>query len=142
MNDYVDALFSLRAADRFPPVQVIFTNTLQRKLPGTLGIDCIAIHPGMVLTHVARTLPSVIQKAQKVLLSKILFTPSQGESYGRKFLKRSVKTLRKAGLDRDFCKPWVDGARRFCFCRSISLGWMLHIASLTRSVLSKFPHLE
>jgi hypothetical protein len=142
MIDRVDALFPLRAAYFLPPVQVIFTNTLQRELSGTLGIDCIAIHPGMVLTHVARTLPGFIQKAQKMLLSKILFTPSQGESYSRNFLKRSGKALRKAGLDRHFGKPRVDEAQRSCFCGIVSPGCMLYIASLTRSIPSNCPHLD
>lgn len=45
---------------------------------GTPLVQVYSVHPGYVLTDVVRTLPEAVQKAYKVLMSRILLTPEQG----------------------------------------------------------------
>lgn len=58
--------------------QLLITNYLHRQLPGSAGINIVAVHPGEVLTNVARSLPSWLMALQRLLLPSILLTPSHG----------------------------------------------------------------
>ena len=46
------------------------------------AMQVFAVHPGMVLTEVVRTLPPAIRYAYKMIMQLILLTPAQGESAG------------------------------------------------------------
>ncbi|GJP29444.1 hypothetical protein CLOM_g16705 [Closterium sp. NIES-68] len=58
--------------------QLMLTNLLQRRLPASARIDVIAVHPGEVLTNVARTLPKAIQRLQSAVMHAVLLEPWQG----------------------------------------------------------------
>ncbi|CAI5972294.1 unnamed protein product [Closterium sp. NIES-65] len=58
--------------------QLMLTNVLQRRLPASAHIDVVAVHPGEVLTNVARTLPKIIQELQRAIMHALLLEPWQG----------------------------------------------------------------
>lgn len=59
--------------------QVLFTAELNRRLAAAgIPIDAVCLHPGNVLTDVVRSLPPVIQKLYRALMTHILFTPQEG----------------------------------------------------------------
>eukprot|EP00798_Chlamydomonas_sp_ICE-L_P007352 gene7352-475_t len=58
--------------------QIMFAREMRRRLGPETNIQVFAIHPGMVLTDVVRTLPDFMQRLYKFLMSFILLTPSQG----------------------------------------------------------------
>lgn len=41
-------------------------------------MDALCLHPGNVMTEVVRSLPPLIQKLYRALLTNILFTPQEG----------------------------------------------------------------
>jgi retinol dehydrogenase-12 len=45
---------------------------------GPPAVQVYAVHPGYVLTDVVRTLPEAVQRAYRLLMSRILLTPEQG----------------------------------------------------------------
>ncbi|GBG00471.1 hypothetical protein Rsub_13152 [Raphidocelis subcapitata] len=45
---------------------------------GPPRVQVYAVHPGYVLTDVVRSLPAVVQRAYRLLMSRILLTPEQG----------------------------------------------------------------
>ncbi|CAI5503555.1 unnamed protein product [Closterium sp. Naga37s-1] len=57
--------------------QLMLTNVLQRRLPASARIDVVAVHPGEVLTNVARTLPRFIQELQRAVMHALLLEPCQ-----------------------------------------------------------------
>lgn len=64
-------------------VQVLFTAELNRRLAAAnIPVDALSLHPGNVLTDVVRSLPPLLRRLYKALLTNILFTPQEGESVG------------------------------------------------------------
>lgn len=41
-------------------------------------MQALVLHPGMVLTDITHSLPKIIQTLQRIILSSVLLTPSQG----------------------------------------------------------------
>lgn len=58
--------------------QILFTRELRRRLPQSSGITAVALHPGMVLTEVVRSLPVALQKLYRLVFNTILLNPEQG----------------------------------------------------------------
>lgn len=70
--------------------QVIFAAEMQQRLPlpacqqnGNVAqlqpcVICMALHPGEVLTSVARSLPVWVQRLQNMIMPLFLLTPEQG----------------------------------------------------------------
>lgn len=58
--------------------QILFTKEMRRRLGPESKIQVFAVHPGMVLTNVARTLPQYVQRLYRLLMGLILLTPAQG----------------------------------------------------------------
>lgn len=58
--------------------QAMFTNALQRRLSKAVGIDVIAVDPGLAITNVVRSLPSWLQSLYRALFSGLLFSPAEG----------------------------------------------------------------
>ncbi|KAL2631544.1 hypothetical protein R1flu_016230 [Riccia fluitans] len=56
--------------------QQLFSRMLQMRIPKEAGIDVILVHPGEVMTAVTRTLPKIIQEAEKISAC-VRFTPAQ-----------------------------------------------------------------
>eukprot|EP00201_Polytomella_parva_P012803 CAMPEP_0175062332 /NCGR_PEP_ID=MMETSP0052_2-20121109/14111_1 /TAXON_ID=51329 ORGANISM="Polytomella parva, Strain SAG 63-3" /NCGR_SAMPLE_ID=MMETSP0052_2 /ASSEMBLY_ACC=CAM_ASM_000194 /LENGTH=329 /DNA_ID=CAMNT_0016328345 /DNA_START=95 /DNA_END=1084 /DNA_ORIENTATION=- len=75
-----------RAYSQSKLAQIQFTRELRWRLeasqkatnPTKEKIEVFAVHPGMVLTDVVRSLPVLIQKAYKLLLCTLLLSPRQG----------------------------------------------------------------
>lgn len=61
--------------------QIMFTRELNKRLADAdiHNVTALALHPGMVLTNVVRSLPALVQTAYKAALSALLLSPSQGE---------------------------------------------------------------
>ncbi|MEW5316739.1 MAG: hypothetical protein WDW38_008090 [Sanguina aurantia] len=60
--------------------QIMFTRELNKRLADAdiHNVTALALHPGMVLTNVVRSLPALVQTAYKAALSALLLSPSQG----------------------------------------------------------------
>lgn len=60
--------------------QVLFTRELRRRLAqrGGPAISVVALHPGMVLSEITKTLPAFMRAMQKLLMSVVLLTPEEG----------------------------------------------------------------
>lgn len=59
--------------------QLLFTTELNRRLAAAaIPVDALALHPGNVMTEVVRTLPPLIQRLYRALLTHVLFTPQEG----------------------------------------------------------------
>lgn len=59
--------------------QVLFAAEMQRRLPSLEpSVVCMALHPGEVLTSVARSLPHWVQRLQHAVMPLFLLTPEQG----------------------------------------------------------------
>ncbi|KAL6752312.1 hypothetical protein V8C86DRAFT_2758173 [Haematococcus lacustris] len=59
--------------------QIQFTRELRRRLQDKgAAVQVFAVHPGMVLTEVTRTLPPVIQAANKRIMGLLLLSPAEG----------------------------------------------------------------
>ena len=68
--------------------QVLFAAEMQRRLaspathptthPNRPTVICMALHPGEVLTSVARSLPAWVQRLQNAIMPLFLLTPEQG----------------------------------------------------------------
>lgn len=60
-------------------LQVLFTTEVNRRLAAAdIPVDAVCLHPGNVMTEVVRTLPPLVQKLYRALLTHILFTPQEG----------------------------------------------------------------
>jgi hypothetical protein len=60
-------------------LQILFTGELNRRLAAAgVPVDALCLHPGNVMTEVVRSLPPLIQKLYKALLTHVLFTPQEG----------------------------------------------------------------
>jgi NAD(P)-dependent dehydrogenase (short-subunit alcohol dehydrogenase family) len=57
--------------------QVLFTCSLRRVLREE-PVHVFAVHPGEVMTDIARNIPSLLFRAQAVIMPIFLFTPAQG----------------------------------------------------------------
>ncbi|KAJ9509232.1 hypothetical protein QJQ45_001684 [Haematococcus lacustris] len=58
--------------------QIQFTRELRRRLQDKgAAVQVFAVHPGMVLTEVTRTLPPVIQAANKRIMGLLLLSPAE-----------------------------------------------------------------
>ncbi|KAJ7565594.1 hypothetical protein O6H91_02G066000 [Diphasiastrum complanatum] len=57
--------------------QLLFSNILQKKLPAEANVDIIAVHPGEVITNIARRTPKVVQFLYR-WSSFFLFSPLEG----------------------------------------------------------------
>ena len=57
--------------------QILFTRELRRRVAGG-SVHVFALHPGEVLTDIARTIPGWLFKAQKMLMPLFLFDTKQG----------------------------------------------------------------
>jgi len=69
-------------------LQVLFTAELNRRLAAAgIPIDAVCLHPGNVLTDVVRSLPPVIQKLYRALMTHILFTPQEGGPFQKLLAK-------------------------------------------------------
>ncbi|KAG1673558.1 hypothetical protein FOA52_003858 [Chlamydomonas sp. UWO 241] len=69
---------SLAAYAQSKLANILFTRELRRRLGPGSKIEAYAVHPGMVMTNVVRTLPAFIKSAYQLLLGFVLLTPSQG----------------------------------------------------------------
>ena len=71
------------AAQHAPPCvcQVLFTAELQRRLGPGSGVLCFVLHPGEVLTGIARSLPAPLERLYVSLFSRILLSPSEGAAH-------------------------------------------------------------
>jgi len=60
--------------------QILFTRELRARLQkkGLSGIHVFALHPGMVLTDVTRSLPYLVRKGNEYIMGLLLLTPSEG----------------------------------------------------------------
>ncbi|GAX83873.1 hypothetical protein CEUSTIGMA_g11298.t1 [Chlamydomonas eustigma] len=58
--------------------QILFMKEMRRRLGPESPVQVFAVHPGMVLTNVTRTLPQWIQSLYRMMLQWMLLTPSQG----------------------------------------------------------------
>eukprot|EP00951_Prasinocladus_malaysianus_P012231 scaffold91025_cov46-Prasinocladus_malaysianus.AAC.1 len=56
----------------------MFTAELRRRIPKAWNIGCYSLHPGNVMTDVVRTLPVIVQKGYRLVLTQILLTLAQG----------------------------------------------------------------
>ena len=59
-------------------LQVLFTSELQRRLGRDSRVACFSLHPGEVLTGIARSLPAPLQRLYVSIFSRILLSPSEG----------------------------------------------------------------
>ena len=57
--------------------QILFTRALRKHLEGT-GVHAFAVHPGEVLTNIARHIPQWLFKLQQLTLPLVLLTPREG----------------------------------------------------------------
>uniref|UniRef100_A0A0D6QSW2 Uncharacterized protein n=1 Tax=Araucaria cunninghamii TaxID=56994 RepID=A0A0D6QSW2_ARACU len=57
--------------------EIMFNSVLQKKLPAEAGVNVICVSPGVVMTNVARDLPSIVQTGYH-LIPYFLFTPQEG----------------------------------------------------------------
>ena len=88
--------------------QVLFVKELRRRLGPDSGIQTFAVHPGMVLTNVTRTLPQFVQKAYRAIMGFILLTPSQGSRasvYAATGTKAAEEGMQTGGYFNSNCKP-------------------------------------
>ena len=63
-------------------LQVLFTAELQRRLGPGSGVLCFVLHPGEVMTGIARSLPATLERLYVSLFSRILLSPSEGAAHG------------------------------------------------------------
>jgi hypothetical protein len=90
-------------------LQVLFTAELNRRLAAAdIPVDALCLHPGNVMTEVVRSLPPLVQKLYRALLTHILFTPQEGMPQQSK-----ADTLREC-----FTRP----AQQWVFQLKIGLG--------------------
>ncbi|GLJ13419.1 hypothetical protein SUGI_0211880 [Cryptomeria japonica] len=57
--------------------EIMFSSVLQRKLPSEAGVNVMCVSPGVVMTNVARDLPSIIQTGYH-LIPYFLFNAQEG----------------------------------------------------------------
>ncbi|KAH9323310.1 hypothetical protein KI387_017949, partial [Taxus chinensis] len=55
---------------------IMFSSVLQKKLPSEAGVNVMCVSPGVVMTNVARDLPSIVQTGYH-LIPYFLFSPQE-----------------------------------------------------------------
>lgn len=66
-----------RAYGRSKLAQLLFTRELRRRV-GADELDALALHPGMVVTDVVRSLPAAVGAAYRALMGRLLLSPDEG----------------------------------------------------------------
>ena len=56
---------------------ILFTRELRRRLGGE-GIGCYSVHPGNIVTNIARSLPAAVQFLYKTFVQALLLRPDEG----------------------------------------------------------------
>lgn len=98
-------------------LQVLFTSELQRRLGGDRRVACFSLHPGEVLTGIARSLPLVLQRLYVAIFSHILLSPSEGAHITMASPLHLLKRLSHLeALVLLFFSPCSEVARRALLC--------------------------
>jgi retinol dehydrogenase 12 len=86
-----------RAYARSKLAQLMFTAELRRRVGG--DVDALALHPGMVVTEVVRSLPPAVAAAYRALMGRLLLSPEEGcrASVAAATTTTTTTTRREAG---------------------------------------------
>lgn len=92
--------------------QVLFTRAMREMLGSSSNVHVFAVHPGIVLTDIARNIPRVFYRMYKLVFRLLLLTPQQG---ARSTLHCATSPdapqqgKRSFGYFNSDCKPQIPG---------------------------------